>query len=421
MEERQSATVYEQPGRLITHFGGAAVTKLAPPLLQLGLLVLVARAGSLDDVGRLTVASAIAFLCGAIGELGFTTSLSIPRVAFGVEDPPLRWTAPLRIAGGVGGTALYIALWSAGLGGHDHALLLVAPLPCALALSYGYAGSMNASGLLRIEGMVSVAESVAVLALALAGSIVVGALPAALGALTIGRAGGAAVRAILVRRLPQSPVRGSGVVRRQRWYALATFATVWQGQADMLVIGYFGTFAVAAVYGLLLRSAASVVLIAEAFTWALYGRAHPAERQELGRIGQHWRAAALAAAVAFAGIFLVLARPFLHLVLNRHVGIGAAIVLFAGVIVVRFAMLVLNVDILRAGRQREQIPIVGLAAIALAVGAFVAVRAHSLTGLGAARIGSEFVIAAGFFGLSRLAPRRGDPVMKPLRTIDDPS
>src|SRR5712692_5605600 len=148
-------------------FTGAGVAKLAPPLVQFVLLLLVARAGSLDDVGRLALASAGAFLCGALAELGLATSLSIPKVTFGTEGVPLRATRRLRLTAAVLGCFLYVTLWAAGLGGHDPVLLLVAPLPFALALAYGYAGAMNASGELHYEIPVSLGESALVLASAL--------------------------------------------------------------------------------------------------------------------------------------------------------------------------------------------------------------------------------------------------------------
>src|SRR5690349_6375398 len=81
---------------LFLHFAGAAVTKLAPPLVQLLLLLLVARESTLRDVGVLALASAVNFLCGALGDLGFATTLSIPRTTFGTAAPPLRATARLR-------------------------------------------------------------------------------------------------------------------------------------------------------------------------------------------------------------------------------------------------------------------------------------------------------------------------------------
>src|SRR5919199_983010 len=172
-----------RPRHLFLHFAGAAVTKLAPPLVQLVLLLLVARDSTLDDVGRLALASAVSFLCGAMAELGFQTTLSIPRPTFGTAAPPLRAT---------------------------------------------------------------------------------------------GRAGGTLARAILVRDLPQSTDGAPGpLFRAQLPFAVATVAIVFQGQADMLAIGFFGTLALAGLYGPLLRTTYSTLLSAEAFSWGLYGDAHP--------------------------------------------------------------------------------------------------------------------------------------------------
>src|SRR5205823_6091039 len=81
----------------LLHFTGAGVAKLAPPLVQFVLLLVVARSGTLDDVGRLALASAASFLCGALAELGLATSLSIPKVTFGTEGAPLRATRTLRL------------------------------------------------------------------------------------------------------------------------------------------------------------------------------------------------------------------------------------------------------------------------------------------------------------------------------------
>jgi hypothetical protein len=92
---------------LFVHFAGSAVMRFAPPLLQLAMLVIVARRGSLEDVGALALASAVSFMCGALAEAGFSTTLSIPRVTFGVADPPLRATATLRVGAAVGGSVLY--------------------------------------------------------------------------------------------------------------------------------------------------------------------------------------------------------------------------------------------------------------------------------------------------------------------------
>src|SRR5918911_1079633 len=321
---------------LFLHFAGAAVTKLAPPLVQLVLLLLVARDSTLDDVGRLALASAVSFLCGAMAELGFQTPLSIPRPTFGTAAPPLRATGRVRVVSALAGSLLYLVLWGAGLGMHGAVFLLVAPLPFLLALSYGYAGAMNASGRLRIEGAVSVAESVAIVAIAVLGSLAGSALTWSLVALTVGRAGGTLARAILVRDLPQSAEAAVGpLFRAQLPFALATLAVVFQGQADMLAIGFFGTLGLAGLYGPLLRTTYSTLLSAEAVSWGLYGDAHPDERPAAG----------------------LLAQPFLHFLLHRSLpDLTVPVALFSVVIVLRFAALVLNVDILRAGRQRDEIP-----------------------------------------------------------------
>src|SRR4051794_38294772 len=149
----------ERRRNVMLHFAGAGVGKFAPLIVQFTLLLLVARAGSIDDVGRLALTSAAAFLCGAVGELGLGTTLSIPNVTFGTDGPPLRGTRALRVGSAALGSVLFTVLWAAGLGGHDPVLLIAVPLPFAIALALGYAGAMNASGLLRYEGAVSAGES----------------------------------------------------------------------------------------------------------------------------------------------------------------------------------------------------------------------------------------------------------------------
>jgi polysaccharide biosynthesis protein PslH len=413
------------------HFAGAAVAKLAPPLVQFALLLLVARRGTLDDVGRLALASAASFLCGALAELGFATTLSLPRPAFGTAEPPLRATERLRVGAAGCGTALYSLLWAAGLGGHDPVLLLAAPLPFALALSSSYSGAMNASGLLRVEGAVSLAESIVILAIAAIGSLLGAALTWSLVGLTAGRAGGTIARAALARRIPQSGVpRLHGLVRAQLPFALATLAIVFQGQVDMLAIGFFGSLAVAGVYGPLLRTAYAPLLSAEALSWSLYGGAHPDERDDAGWIARHWRAVGVGSGVVFAVAFALLAEPFLRFLLDRPLpDLTPAVVLFALVVVARFGTLVLNVDVLRAGRQRDEIPVLGVASLVLAAGGGLAAAAGSLTALAGSRLVSELITASGYAFIARRAsarPRRAPaaetgpaepPVAQPLRLL----
>jgi polysaccharide biosynthesis protein PslH len=390
-----------RPRDLFLHFTGAAVTKLAPPLVQLVLLLLVARNGTLADVGRLALASAVSFLCGSLAALGLT----------------LRATARVRIASALAGSLLYVVLWGAGLGSHDGVFLLVSPLPFLLALSYGYAGAMNASGRLRIESAVSVAESVAIVVIAVGGSLAGSALTWSLVALTVGRAGGTLARAVVVRTLPHSTEAAAGpLFRAQLPFALAAFAIVFQGQADMLAIGFFGTLGLAAVYGPLLRTAYSTLLSVEAFSWGLYGDAHPEEQAPGSLFARHWRAASMALGAVLAIAFAFLAEPFLRFLLDRSLpNLTLAIALLAVVIVLRFAALVLNVEILRAGRQRDEIPVLAVGSVVLAVGAVVAARSTSIAGLAGARLASEAITAAGYFWLARRAPVRRRVVPSPRR------
>jgi O-antigen/teichoic acid export membrane protein len=391
----------------VLHFVGAGAAKFAPPIVQFVLLLVVARVGSLDDVGRLALASAIAFLCGALAEIGLGTSLSMPKVVFGTDRPPLSATRRVRVGAATLGSILYVVLWAAGLGAHDPVLLLVAPLPFALALSLGYAGAMNASGMLVYEIPVSIGESAVIVAIALLGSLVLPALSAALIALSVGRGAGLVARALLLRRVPLSPARRvPGAARAQLPYALATAAFVVQGQADIVALGFFGALATVAVYGPLLRTAYSTLLSAEGLSWALFGGANPDERAHASRIARRWRLLMPACGVGIALVFVALAEPFLRFLLNRPLpDVTGAVVLFGAVIVVRFVGLTLHVDILRGGRQRQEIPVLAVSAVALAVLGTIAASARSLSGLAAARLASELIIAGGFFLVRRRAMR----------------
>ena len=255
-----------------------------------------------------------------------------------------------------------------------------------------------------------------VLALALLGALAIPSLTAALLALTIGRFAGLFARMALMRRLPQSPVEHlPRVVHAQLPFALATVAFVIQGQADILAVGFLSSLALAAVYAPLLRTAYSTLLSAEALSWALFGGAHPDEHEAPGRLARHWRPVTLALGVGVAIVFVLLAEPFLRLLLDRHLpDLEPAILLFGLVIVTRFGALTAHVDILRAGRQRDEVAVLFVSAALLAVFGSIAASNDSLTGLAAARLVSEVVIAAGFLLVRRRGPAAAPPEARPV-------
>src|SRR5919199_6001125 len=148
---------------VVFHFAGGATTRLAPPATQFTLLLIVARQSSVGEVGKLALASAASFACGAVADVGFQTTLSVPGAYFGTAEPPVRGTRRARFAAALGGALLYVVLWGAGLGGHDARFLIAAPLPVVLALSHGYSGVVNAAGALWWEGGVALAEATVVL------------------------------------------------------------------------------------------------------------------------------------------------------------------------------------------------------------------------------------------------------------------
>jgi O-antigen/teichoic acid export membrane protein len=394
------------------HFAGGAATKLVPPATQFLLLLIVARESTLGEVGKLALASAASFACGAVGEIGFTTSLSSSRAYFGTTAPPVRGTRRLRLAAALSGTLLYVVLWGAGLGGHDARFLIVAPLPTVLALSYGYAGVVNAAGALWWEGAVAIVEGVLVLLITLAlaaGSS--GALTAALVALVIGRGLGLLGRAVVIRRLAQSQLVPASVLRVQTPFAAGTVLNVAQGQIELLALGFVGSYALAGEYGPLLRAGMGFVLLAEAVSWGLYGGVGwTAERQQ--RLVRGWIGVGVALGIVFAVAFGLAAHPFLEFLLGREVaGVGGAIVLLALVIAMRFGSFVLTVPLIRAGRQREQVPVVAAAVVALTVLGLLAAASGSLAGLAGSRLASEAVILVGYLWLVR---RYSDQTFPPL-------
>lgn len=395
------------------HFVGALASKIMPPAVQVFLIWLTAHNGPLSDVGKLALASALSFGCGTLGDFGLSTSLSAPSSYFGTAVPPLRATRRLRVAAAVSGSVLFMVAWAAGLGAHDWRFLLAAPLPLALALAYGYAGAMNAGGALEREGHMTVAESVAVVALAsVLVALSIDPLAASLVALTMGRGAGALGRGLLLRSLQSSDYELSrGAITNQMWFGASTVVLALQGQADLLILGVLGQFVQLAVYGPLLRTAYGTVLVAEALAWALFGRAgDSAEATELRRSGprisvvwllQHWRAVGVLLGGTVAVAFLVAAAPVVQFILGRPVsGLTIPVIVLAGDIVLRFLSFVQTVEIVRSGRQSERIA-VGLGATAILVLMVMTLTTFSLTGLAFARLSSEAALVVGFHRILR--------------------
>lgn len=376
---------------------GGVASKLTPALVQLVLLLIVARKGDLDDVGRLALASAATFLCGNLAEAGTMTSLSLPQTYFGERYPPLRATRRLRFGAAAAGTILYGLLWAAGLGSHDPVFLAGLALPALLALSFGYAGALNGTGALASEGAISAAEAAATIGLAFALFPAMSPVAAALVALTIGRAAGTLARAAVLRNRPQSEAEHvRGAFRTQLWFLVASAAIVVEGQMDVVVLGFAGTFALLGVYGPLLRACYSTFLVAEGMTLAMYSAA----TEKLRR----WGAGALAVGLAAAGVFLLVAEPLLELVLDETLrDLAWPVILLAVLIPVRFAGYVAGADLVRAGRQAARIPVLVLAALILAGGGVAGWRTGSLTWLAAFRLASELFMTGGFAFVARRA------------------
>jgi O-antigen/teichoic acid export membrane protein len=374
---------------------GGVVSRIAPSAVQLVLIVIVAHRGATDDVGRLVLASALAFLCGNLAELGTMTSLSLPQTYFGERFPPLRATRKLRFVAAVAGSACYGLLWAAGIGSHETVFLAGLALPALLALSYGYAGALNATGALATEGLVSIVEAFLTLGITFVLIPVMSVVAACLIALTIARAAGTVARAAFVRRRPQSSRRHiPGALRSQLWFLSSSAATVIEGQADIVVLGFLSTFALLGVYGPLLRAAYALFLIAEGISLAMYSTTDGSLRR--------WRSGTVAIGVMAAIIFALVAKPLLDLVLPATVPhLLWPVLLLALLIPVRFAGYAMSVDIVRAGRQAARIPVLVGATLILVAGAIVGWQTGSLSWLAGFRLASEVAITLGFVYLGR--------------------
>ena len=384
-------------------FAGGLASRLTPTIVRLVVLLLVARrapeAARVADVGRVALATAASSLCGTLAEMGTMTSLSLPREYFGVDAPPLRATRGARGAVAAAGTALYGLLWLAGIGSHEAVFLVVLPLPFLLALSYGYAGALNATGALAVEGWISTVESAVTLGATALLFLATSPVAAALIALTVVKAAGTLARAVAVSRRPQSrAARVERLVRRQGGFLVTTAAIVVHGQLDVVVLGFLSSFTLIGVYGPLVRTAYSTFLVAEGLTLAMYSLAG-AEAQATWAL-RRWRASGLAIGVAFGAVFLFAAKPLLELILSKPIHhLAVPILLFAVLIPVRFYGYVQSVDLVRGGRQAARIPVLLLAIALLSVGAVVGGELDSLTWLASFRLASEAALTAGFFYL----------------------
>ena len=402
-------------------FAGGVVSKLGPSVVGLLLIHLVARGeDTLDDVGRLTLATATAYLCGSLAEMGMMTSLSLPQKYFGVPAPPLRATRNARWLAACAGSTLYGVLWLAGLGAYEPILLLALPFPFLLALSYGYIGAMNAGGALTAEGKITTGEAAVTLVATLLLAQVTSVLAAALLALSVARALGLVARLLVLQPLPKHDGTAvHGVVRQQLWFLASSGAIVLHGRLEVLVLGFAPNFTLLGVYGTLLRACYSTFLVAEGLTLAMYSTD---ETRSSSRAVRRWRVTGLVIGLVAGGAFLVAAGPLLPVILDRPIEhILVPIVLLAVLIPVRFAGYVQSVDLVRGGRQAARIPVLALALIVLLAGGLVGWQTESLTWLSAFRLGSEAVVTLGFLYLARrwfAGSRRARPEASPVGSIE---
>jgi hypothetical protein len=391
------------------HFAGAVLSKFTAPALQFFLLTYVGRTQTVHDVGLLALGSAAAFLAGALGDVGFQTSLSLPRAYYGVEDPPLVATRRVRYVAATCGSLIYLGLVGAGLGRSDAHLWLLGPLPFTLALSLGLSGAMNAVGMLEIEGRIAIAESLvsAVLSVGIgqwAGDPLAGACVG----LTAGRAIGLAFRSLATARLPQSRVRClGGLWRKQQGFILSNVALIFQGQADLLMLGMLGTVALAAAYAPILRLAYTAALLAEALAWALFFRERRARGGALypdSRLGRHPVISAASVGTLISVAFVAGSPAIVHLISPNIPVSPVAVVLLGLVIPVRFAIFALSLDIVRHGRQVHRVPSLVFSSIVLAAGTLLAAAMGSAGGVATARLMSEILLTGAFGIVARRVP-----------------
>lgn len=384
--------------------GGATISKMAPAAVQLVLLIVVAQAAGVREVGLLSLASATAFLCGALGEFGFALSLAAPKAYLGVPLPPLRATRLLRYCAAAAATALYVVLWLGGIGEYDERLLLVAPLPFALALSYGLAGAMNAQGKLASEGIVTVVEAALIVSSCLLLALLMDPLSAALLSLVAARMLGLGWRVRIVSQSEQGhQVRVARLVRTQLAFVAASVVIVVHGQADFLVLGVLGSVALLGTWGPAVRLAYGALLLSEAASWTFIGRLGDfSDGQHAPRLLRRWREVGLALSLVLALVFTVVATPILRLAFGPDFVPGNEVVLLlAAIIPVRTLSFIHSVAIVRGGAQSRRIPVLLTATIVLVIGASLSGSAGSLTGLAASKLLSELVIVLGYVLLGR--------------------
>lgn len=392
---------------LAISFSGALASKLVPPVLQIALLAIVARAGPLEDVGAFALASALGFACGSLAEAGFMTSLAAPTAYFGVASPPMRHTLRLRVLLAVSGSLLFLAFYAAGVGSYDERLLVASPLPAVLALGYGYAGAINAADKLQLEGAITALESAVTLLVALLAPSVEGAL----GGLIAGRVAGLLARIRVTRHVDRNErhllVSPFTV---QQPFLLVTLVSVLHGQADIIGLGFAGASITLAIYAPLLRTAYSGLLIAEALAWSLYGAAGAKlDAAESGqRLVARWRVLGVALGLIVTLVFGVLAQPFLEALLDENLrGLTGPILVLMVAIMVRWGAFIASVDIVRRGDQHRRAGPLAVSAATLVLCMTVSVIVGAdLVWIAAGRLLSEVVLLAGYIRIVRTPLQR---------------
>lgn len=381
--------------KLSGHFGGATASKLLPPVAQVVLIAIVGHRAGVESVGKLALASSMAFLCGSLGEAGFATSFSVPRAYFGERIAPVRATRLLRVGAASCGSALYLLLWGIGVGQHSAVLLVALPLPGLLALGYGYAGALNAARRMHLEGAISIGETAFIVVAAATLAFIIDPVAACLLALVVGRGVGTLVRSTFA-----APGRErsaiSATFRVQFPFLGTSAAIVAQGQVDVLVIGAIGSFAFLGTYGPLLRCVYGVMLVAEAISWALMSL--PIEEWH-GRRGlaRSWEAIAVVTGILLAAAVVGLANPVLHVLLDSSADVSLlSLALLAAVIPVRFFAFTRSVRLVREGAQARRIPWLITSAIVLALASGFGARGGSFVILAAGRLCAEGLLAAGY-------------------------
>jgi O-antigen/teichoic acid export membrane protein len=386
--------------------GGALATRTVPTVVKLALVLVVGRVGGLEQLGSYATVVALAYLLGALGELGLTTLLSVPERYLDAEvGDALRASRPLRVAVGLAGAAVVLAAVVAGFGGGGGALLWAVPLPAVLAAGFPQTGALNRLGMLRLEGRIAVAENVGGFVLTLALLPLTDVVTAALAGQVVGRGAGVAVRTLRLTRILDGPRRRVALpLRRIAPFAGFVTAMIVHGQADLVLLGAVGDPVTAGAYAPALRLAGATLLVGEAVSLAILPQvSHLSDDTVEARRPVLLAAvrASLGAGAAAAAFVLIGGPLLLRVVFADPPTVPVTVfLLLAAVPLLRFPGHVMDPWLTGHGQQAAKALVAAGSLVILLPAVAFASAAGSLVGLAAARLAGEIVLVAGWAGLT---------------------